>query len=196
MSIYYGTLGDDFWQLDTDTPLAYGRTGNDTLYGSDGSEDTLYGNRGNDSLIGNGGADNLFGGYGADYLIGGAGADSLNGGAGNDILIGYNISFGTEPEFEFDTLEGGTGADIFVLGEGVAFYASPETDEYATIVDFSRAEGDKIQVFGSISDYSLEDGPNIGQIYVKYQGNLIADVRYVTDLSLQLDFNFVGSNFV
>jgi Ca2+-binding RTX toxin-like protein len=192
---YYGTLGDDFWQLSLDTPIGYGRAGNDTLFGSDDSNDILYGNRGNDTLFGNDGSDILVGGYGADYLSGGTGGDSLSGGAGNDVLIGYSINFGIEPEFEFDTLEGGTGADIFVLGEGVAFYVDP-ANELATIVDFSRAEGDKIQVFGSISDYSLEDGPNIGQIYVKYQGNLIADVRYVTDLSLQLDFDFVGSNFV
>jgi hypothetical protein len=35
---YYGTLGDDFWQLSLDTPIGYGRAGNDTLYGSDSSE--------------------------------------------------------------------------------------------------------------------------------------------------------------
>ncbi len=195
MAIYYGTLGDDFWQLGLDTPLGYGRAGNDTLYGSDGSEDTLYGNRGNDTLIGNGGNDFLFGGYGADYLSGGAGADYLSGGAGNDVLIGYSINFGIEPEFEFDTLEGGTGADTFVLGEGVAFYASPVTDEFARILDFSRAQGDKLQVFGSISDYSLELDV-FGGTQVSYQGNLIAVVENVTNLSLQLDFTFVGFNFV
>ncbi|MBW4544987.1 MAG: hypothetical protein KME25_11155 [Symplocastrum torsivum CPER-KK1] len=195
MSIYYGTLGDDFWQLGTDTPLAYGRAGNDTLYGSGGSEDTLYGNRGNDSLFGNGGADSLFGGYGADYLSGGAGADYLSGGAGNDVLIGYSVNFGTEPEFEFDTLEGGTGADTFVLGEGVAFYASPETDEFARILDFSRAEGDKIQVFGSVSDYTLELDL-FGRTIIGYQDNIIAVVENATNLSLQLDFTFTGFNFV
>ena len=190
---YYGTLGDDFWQLGLDTSLAYGRAGNDTLYGSDGSEDTLYGNRGSDSLFGNGGNDSLFGGYGADYLSGGAGADSLNGGAGNDILIGYGG--GTEPEFDFDSLLGGTGADTFVLGEGFAFYISPATDEFARILDFSRAEGDKIQVFGSISDYSLEVDI-FGGTQISYQGNLIAVVDDVTDLSLQLDFTFTGVNIV
>jgi Ca2+-binding RTX toxin-like protein len=190
MSIYYGTLGDDFWQLGTDTPLAYGRTGNDTLYGSDGSEDTLYGNRGNDSLFGNGGDDSLFGGYGYDTLYGGAGADDLNGGAGNDYLNGYAI--GTE--FESDTLEGGTGADTFVLGEGFAFYVD-EGDEFARIVDFSRTEGDKLQVFGSISDYSLELDL-FGGTQINYQGELIAVVENVTNLSFSVDFDFVDFNFV
>ena len=129
---YYGTLGNDFWQLSLDTPVGYGR-------------------------------------------------------AGNDYLIGYGG--GTEPEFDFDYLQGGTGADTFVLGESFAFYTSPATDENATIVDFSREEGDKLQVFGSISDYSLEEYP--AGVYVNYQGNLIAAVQNVTDLSLQLDFNFV-----
>jgi len=185
---YYGTLGNDFWQLSLDTPVGYGRAGNDTLYGSDGSEDTLYGNRGNDTLFGNGGDDSLFGGYGADYLSGGTGGDYLSGGAGNDVLIGYSINFGIEPEFEFDTLEGGTGADTFVLGEGFAFYVD-EGDEFARILDFSRAEGDKLQVFGSTSDYSLE--VNVFGVYVNYQDELIAVVENVTDLNFQLDFNFV-----
>jgi Ca2+-binding RTX toxin-like protein len=190
---YYGTLGDDFWQLSLDTPIGYGRAGNDTLYGSDDSEDTLYGNRGNDGLFGYGGNDSLFGGYGVDYLYGDAGNDSLfggygvdylYGGAGNDILIGYANS----TEFEADTLEGGTGADTFVLGEGFAFYVD-EGDELAFIVDFSRAEGDKLQVFGSTSDYSLE--VNFFGVDVNYQGELIASVLNVTDLNLELDFNFV-----
>ncbi len=185
---YYGTVGDDFWQLSLDTPIGYGRAGNDTLYGSSGSDDTLYGNRGSDTLVGNGGDDSLFGGYGADYLSGGTGGDSLSGGAGNDVLIGYSINFGIEPEFEFDTLEGGTGADTFVLGEGFAFYLD-EGDEFARILDFSRAEGDKLQVFGSPIDYSLE--VNVFGVYVNYQDELIAVVENVTDLNFQLDFNFV-----
>ena len=187
---YYGTLGDDFWQLSLDTPIGYGRAGNDTLFGSDDSNDILYGNRGNDTLFGNDGSDILVGGYGADYLSGGTGGDYLSGGAGNDVLIGYSINFGIEPEFEFDTLEGGTGADTFVLGEGAAFYASPVTDEFARIVDFSRAEGDKIQVFGSVSDYTLESDVFGGTI-IGYQDNIIAVVENVTNLSLSVDFNFV-----
>jgi Ca2+-binding RTX toxin-like protein len=184
---YYGTVENDLFQLGFDTLRGYGRAGNDTLFGRDDSQDVLYGNRGNDTLLGNGGDDILLGGYGSDTLYGGAGRDELIGGAGNDYLIGYGG--GTEPEFDFDFLQGGTGADTFVLGESFVFYLSPETDEHATIGDFSRVEGDKIQVFGSINDYSLEENP--AGVSVNYQGNLIAVVQNVTDLSLQLDFNFV-----
>jgi len=201
---YYGILGDDFWQLSLDTPIGYGRTGNDTLYGSDDSEDTLYGNRGNDSLFGNGGDDLLVGGYGNDALYGGDGRDELNGGAGNDVLYGgddidelnggagndYLNGYSIGTGFKFDTLVGGTGADTFVLGEDFVYYLE-EGDQFALIVDFSRAEGDKLQVFGSISDYSLEDGYAPGMTSVNYQGELIAAVENVTDLNFQLDFNFV-----
>jgi Ca2+-binding RTX toxin-like protein len=191
---YYGTLGDDFWQLSLDTPIGYGRTGNDTLYGSDGSEDDLYGNNGNDSLFGNDGDDSLFGGYGSDTLYGDGGRDYLNGGYGDDILIGFG--FGTQSES--DTLEGGTGADTFVLGEDFTYYVDP-ANAYATIKDFRRGQGDKIQVVGDASDYSLGIYFRLNEfeadIAIRYQGDLIAVVENGSNLnfnlSLQLDFNFV-----
>ena len=75
---------------------------------------------------GTSGRDVLFGGSGNDTLYGYSGNDDLNGGAGNDTLVGGTGS---------DQLRGGTGADRFVFG------AAPE---YASINDFSKAEGDKI----------------------------------------------------
>ncbi len=188
---YYGTLGDDFWQLSIDTPIGYGRAGNDTLYGSDESDDTLYGNRGNDTLVGNDGSDVLVGGYGFDTLYGGDGADDLNGGAGNDYLNGF-YTIPADIGIESDTLEGGTGADTFVLGEDFVYYNDPGNVAYATIVDFSRAEGDKLQVFGSLTNYSLEESFS-GGTQINYQGYAIAIVENVNvvDFSLELDFSFV-----
>jgi Ca2+-binding RTX toxin-like protein len=178
---YYGTVGDDFWQLSIDTPIGYGRAGNDTLYGSG----TLYGNRGNDSLFGNDGEDLLVGGYGNDALYGGDGVDSLNGGAGNDYLNAF-YTIPADIGIDSDTLEGGTGADTFVLGEDFVYYYDPENSEFATIVDFSREENDKIQVFGSILDYSLEASAS-GGTQISRNGNLIAVVENVaiTDFDLQ-----------
>ena len=72
--------------------------------------------------------DTLFGGKGADTLFGYGGFDTLSGGIGNDILIGGAGD---------DTLYGGLGADRFVLGFG---------DGYDTIMDFSRAQGDRIDL--------------------------------------------------
>jgi len=53
-----------------------------------------------------------------------------------------------------DTLTGGNGADLFVLGssEGCAYANSGETD-YARIFDFNQDAGDRIQLQGSASDY-------------------------------------------
>ncbi|BAU64524.1 peroxidase family protein [Stanieria sp. NIES-3757] len=57
-----------------------------------------------------------------------------------------------------DTLSGGAGGDTFVLGDSLgAFYSG---SGYATITDFSFSQGDKIQVFGSASDYTLANSGN------------------------------------
>ncbi len=186
--IYYGTAEDDSWALFEENFGAYGRAGNDNLVDVSGNDSILYGNRGNDRLSGGHGNDSLYGGYGFDTLYGNDGADYLNGGPGNDYLNGYKDSF-IDIAIDSDTLEGGTGADTFVLGEDFAYYVDP-ANEYATIIDFSRAEGDKIQVFGSISDYSFELDV-FGGTQISYQGNLMAAVENVTDLNFQLDFNFV-----
>lgn len=79
------------------------------------------GTSGDDTLFGGTGADVLNGNSGNDTLIGGAGDDTLTGGAGND------------------TLYGGAGADRFIIGPG---------DGRDAILDFSRAEGDRIDLSG------------------------------------------------
>ena len=85
----------------------------------------------------------IFGTVGSDVLIGTAGADRISGvpksgeGAGRGSV---------------DLLAGLSGADVFVLGShSKAFYNdgnnnSAGTKDFASIVDFSRSEGDKIEV--------------------------------------------------
>jgi len=73
-------------------------------------------------------SDTLFGAAGSDKLLGLGGADVLVGGAGNDRLVGGTGN---------DTLYGGAGADRFVLGAD---------DGYDKIMDFSRAEKDRIDL--------------------------------------------------
>ena len=103
-----------------------------------GGDDTLFGGAGDDVLQGNGGDDTLYGGAGDDTLRGGAGADTLYGGAGDDVLVG-----GEAP----DVLDGGGGADIF------RYLDQPEVPPANVrllperIVDFSQADGDKIDLF-------------------------------------------------
>jgi Ca2+-binding RTX toxin-like protein len=90
----------------------------------------LYGMAGDDTLLGRNGADQLFGGDGHDYLHGDDGNDSVSGGAGNDSIFGGTGS---------DTLSGGAGADRFLFAT-----KDLAADVVDVIVDFSRAQGDKI----------------------------------------------------
>ncbi len=62
---------------------------------------------------------------------------------------------------------------------------------YATITDFDWAEGDKFQVYGSASDYSLQEDTFNGGIDILYQGDLIAYVSNTTDVVIAEDFIFV-----
>jgi Ca2+-binding RTX toxin-like protein len=211
---YYGTLGNDIYSYDGDESLfAYGYGGNDSLSGNSGS-DTLYGGAGDDSLFGGDyndaitgvddgndylhgrtGNDLLFGSLGDDILIGGQGNDtlyggldndSLYGGRGNDILCGDFLE-DNNPNNDYDTLTGGSGADTFLLGSNssfgnfLQFYLGAGE---ATITDFNQSQGDKIGIAGntSSSDYSLDQSQNISggsalDTLIYYQGDLLAVVQ-------------------
>ncbi|MGL5065994.1 MAG: calcium-binding protein [Microcoleus sp.] len=180
--IIYGYKGDD---------ELFGRGGNDELNGGFG-KDYLYGEAGNDKLDGQGGDDFLYGGAGKDtlfgnsqndYLFGGNGKDSLFGGPGNDYLDGANFSGagnGIASGGEFDTLTGGAGADTFVLGNvNNVYYLGTG---HATMIDFSLAQQDKIQIKGNLTDgYSLQAGDwnnnNVQDTGIFHNGNLIGVVR-------------------
>ncbi len=171
MTTYYGTSeGDSYNYLNGTEPLlAYGYGGVDTLLG--GSDN-----------------DSLYGGAGNDILEGGAGNDVVNGGAGNDILDGGAGN---------DSLRGDAGADIF--GVGIAFNftdVSVDISSVDTIVDFRRNQGDKIAVYGTLSDYSLDKTQNISgrkalDTAIYYQDSLIAVARDTRQVSLLDDFIFV-----
>lgn len=88
--------------------------------------DDLAGNTRANVIWGLNGNDLLTGFTGDDQLLGGAGADLLDGGVGRDIATG------------------GTGADIFRYG-GVDF-AGLDAATADRITDFSRSEGDRIDV--------------------------------------------------
>jgi len=107
--------------------VAYGGLGADWVVGGQ-DNDVLYGEADNDIVYGNLGADTATGGDGADLVRGGQGDDSLDGGAGDDWLSGDRGS---------DTLSGGAGADTFHS------FGDAGVDR---ILDFSRAEGDRVQL--------------------------------------------------
>lgn len=107
-----------------------GLAGNDDLQGLAG-DDTVSGGDGNDSVNGGAGNDTVAGDNGNDLVLGDLGDDALSGGAGSDTLIGGAGN---------DTLSGGAGQDMFVFKAGDVSMAGDR------IMDFNRAEGDKIDL--------------------------------------------------
>lgn len=104
----------------------------DRLLGS-AAADHLRGAGGRDQITADAGEDSLYGGGGADLLSGEAGDDRLSGGNGADTLLG---GAGT------DRLVGGGGADVFRI-DSASDSAAGRGD---VIVDFDRAEGDRIDL--------------------------------------------------
>ncbi|MEM7761308.1 MAG: M10 family metallopeptidase C-terminal domain-containing protein [Cyanobacteria bacterium P01_A01_bin.40] len=130
-----------------------------------------------DILMGNQRANDLAAGGGTDTLIGGGGADTLTGADSTELLPGYS---------EYDTLTGGDGADTFALGD--SFGAYYQDFGFATITDFDWIEVDKIQVFGTSSDYTIENIDNSTDIY--FQDDLIGSITNTNDVLLSFDFEF------
>lgn len=175
-------------RLDGSTLLDYSNIEQFNITGTQYA-DVLRGGAGNDNLVGGNGNDEFYGAGGNDSMWGGNGSDFLNGGAGRDILNGYGGSVG-----EMDGLTGGAGADTFVLGNSsTAFYLGSNLSERASVFDFNWAEGDKIQLHGSASDYTFTVGSygwgtNAADTALYYNNNgsydLIAVIQDVSNLSL------------
>ncbi|NET38693.1 MAG: hypothetical protein F6K19_43005, partial [Cyanothece sp. SIO1E1] len=110
-----GGKGNDRLHGNEGNDRLYGETGNDTLHGGK-DNDTLSGGQGSDRLYGGQGTDRLFGGVGDDRIYGGLSHDTLVGGAGRDTLIGVSAGAENPGAGERDVLRGGSGQDIFVLG--------------------------------------------------------------------------------
>jgi len=165
-----GAAGDDrlFGGVGDDT--LYGGDGRDQIDGGLG-DDMIDGGRGDDVITGGGGLDRIFGGDGNDRISGSSSNEKLNGGAGHDVLIGGagndllagldgndtllggagldNINGGIgrdriEGGAGRDLLYGGAGADSFVFRNGDFGGATASLAD--RIVDFSQAEGDRINL--------------------------------------------------
>lgn len=119
-------------------------SGNDVIRGG-ANVDNLLGHNGNDKMFGNNGNDTLNGGSGNDNLDAGAGNDTLKGGAGIDWIFGGKGA---------DTLYGEAGADTFVFRLATDSHSAYGIDR---IVDFSRSQGDKIDIY-AIDANVLRDG--------------------------------------
>ena len=169
---FYMGDGEDRVGVDDDFMIAYGGSGNDTIFGNSGAYFDAYGGNGNDTLTGYGGTDALYGGNGDDKLSGGAGIDYLFGDSGNDTLEG-----GSEGDFLFggkgnDLLTGGAGADKFV------FESQGGSDR---IADFKVTEGDKL----FLADFFATT--MTAQAFIS---------QYVTDTGSDLVINLQGTSIV
>jgi hypothetical protein len=162
-------------------------TGSEALDGTGNKgANQLTGNDGSNLLDGLNGKDKLFGLGGNDYLDGGVGSDCLDGGAGDDILFGYGFS-----NKEIDTLIGGIGSDIFVLGEEAgAFYNRNGDLDYAVIKDFDPAlDMIDLNFWSDSADNLNVSGYNLvinnGNTELRTDNDeLIAVIEGVTDFSL------------
>lgn len=81
----------------------------------------------------------------------------ISGTPGSDLLVGTGEDEVLVGGAGADTLFGGGGADIFVLGDNGA------VDTYDVIRDFSKAEGDKLDLRDLVS--SFEGSPDAGQLF-------------------------------
>jgi serralysin len=113
-----GNMGNDTVSTGAGNDFCVGGRDNDLLFGEDGADFT-YGNLGNDTCHGGNGDDIIRGGQGNDTLSGGAGADFVSGDRGDDTMVG------------------GAGAD--------SFHSSNEAG-IDRVLDFSIAEGDRVQL--------------------------------------------------
>ncbi len=157
----FGGTGNDFVVGGNGNDSINGAVGNDTLGGNNGDDvifsnagdDVIVGGAGNDTAVGGAGNDNINGGAGEDRLFGNNGDDVLNGGAGNDTMLGGAGNDNLDGGAGDDALRGGTGADMVTGGSGADRFFVSNANESAvgsedTILDFSSAEGDRIDLRG------------------------------------------------
>jgi serralysin len=114
----------------------HGNAGNDTVRGGAG-DDWVVGGRDQDELHGEAGGDIVYGNLGDDVGYGGDGADLIRGGQQNDVLYGGAGDDWLSGDRDSDTISGGSGADIFHT------FGNAGVDR---VLDFSRAEGDRVQL--------------------------------------------------
>lgn len=131
-----GEAGDDYIVGGAGFDDIHGNMGQDTAYGGEG-DDWVVGGQHNDLLFGENGADLVYGNMGDDTLYGGQGADIMRGGQHNDIMYGEAGDDWMSGDRGDDTMWGGTGADSFHT------WGDAGVDR---VMDFSRAEGDRVLV--------------------------------------------------
>jgi len=151
--VVWGGLGDDSIS-DTGGGANYlrGEEGNDSVVGGSGfddingnmgadtasgglGEDWVVGGKDNDVLSGGDAFDIVYGNLGSDTIAGDAGDDIVRGGQQDDVLFGGAGDDYVSGDRDNDTITGGAGADTFHS------FAEAGLDR---VLDFNRAEGDRV----------------------------------------------------
>jgi Ca2+-binding RTX toxin-like protein len=163
-----GRTGHDFYFVDSsgDIVSELASEGTDTVQVSSISNYTLGNNierllLGTGALngIGNSLGNMIIGNSDSNSLSAAAGNDSISGGDGDDTLLGA-IASSSGGYAEIDTLTGGGGSDVFVLGLSTGYLyndtksSSVGITDYAFITDFTLGS-DKLQLVGAASNYYL-----------------------------------------
>ena len=172
----HGSGGDDRLEGHSGLDTLNGQAGNDVLFaGSD--NDVLYGGDGDDVLSGGSHDDVLWGDAGEDRLDGGTGADGIDGGAGTDVLTG------------------GSGADIFFFRNNG--HLGSDLASADVIEDFSRSEGDRINLWGLDADITTAGNQGFVFLGTGAFSGAAGELRYEDDgaggLIVQMDIDGDGS---
>lgn len=131
--------------------------------------------------------DTLNGTNGSDILMDFEGNTAINGLGGDDYLLGVNPTYYGAGNGEIDTLSGGSGADVFFIGDEYEAYYQGD-DSKANILDFDSAEEDLIVAYGSADDYTWSEVE--GGLVIEYLYDPVAFLDNVDSLSTS-DFIFI-----
>ena len=150
--------------------------------------------------VGNASANTLVGSAENNILYGAAGKDSLNAGAGDDTLAGALVEI-SGGKGEIDTLTGGGGNDLFILGfasgslynDGSAKAAG--TSDYALITDFITGT-DQIQLDGIAGNYLTAGYAGGMGLYLKENGSVDELIAIFTNSTLTKDQILAGARYV
>jgi len=151
-----GSTGDNVLNGGEGGDSLSGLAGDDTLIG-EGGDDVLLGGDGNDDLLdaagrnfvrGEGGDDSIFGGGQFDDLHGNAGADTLRGFDGDDWVRGGQGDDTLDGRAGDDFISGDRGADTMAGRDGADIFNTFADAGVDRVLDFSRAEGDRVRVEG------------------------------------------------
>lgn len=167
-----GEAGNDHLDGGAGADLLLGGTGRDRLLGGDGN-DSLDGGDDDDILLGGAGCDQVKGAAGNDQVVADADRsdDTYDGGAGTDTIdysasatgIIFDLEAGTATGFEigqdsivsFETIVGGAGDDLFLVGSQAAVLRGGDGDD---TFQFALDAGDSsIEIVHKILDFMVGD---------------------------------------